>query len=332
MIHARGLFKRYGDLVALDGVYFDVERGSVVGFLGPNGAGKSTTMKILTGTLVPDGGSCEVAGQLVRPGDPESRRRVGYLPESTPLYRAMRVDRYLEFVAGLHGLDRSQRRREVGRVIDACRIGVHAGRPIGALSKGFRQRVGLAQALLGDPDVLVLDEPTSGLDPREVVRMRALVRELGREKTVLLSTHILSEIEATADRVIIIAGGRLVADGDPHALARSRSATLVLVLRLGLDDMGIDHAEVGKELYDAAGVKEILSIESKGAGVLRCKLRVERSPASNSLYAEPVAELVTRRVVARGWHLSELSWAGVDFEATFLDLTDQGSDRSGVSL
>jgi len=329
MIHARGLFKRYGDLVALAGVSFDVERGSVVGFLGPNGAGKSTTMKILTGTLVPDGGSCEVAGHQVQPGDPESRRRVGYLPESTPLYRAMRVDRYLEFVAGLHGLDRTERRREVGRVIEACRIGVHAGRPIGALSKGYRQRVGLAQALLGDPDVLILDEPISGLDPREVVRMRALVRELGREKTVLLSTHVLSEIEATADRVIIIASGQLVADGDPHALARSRTATLVLVLRLSFDDLGIAHEVVDKELFDAAGVKEVLSIEAKGAGVLRCTMRVERTPASDTHYGEPVAELVTQRVLARGWHVSELTWVGTDFEAAFLELTDSGSDRLG---
>jgi ABC-2 type transport system ATP-binding protein len=326
MIHAHGLFKRYGDLVALDRVSFDVERGSVVGFLGPNGAGKSTTMKILTGTLVPDGGTCEVAGRPVLPGDPESRRRVGYLPESTPLYRAMRVDRYLDFVAGVLGASRTERRREVARVIEACRIGQHAGRPIGALSKGYRQRVGLAQALLGDPDVLILDEPTSGLDPREVVRMRALVRELGQEKTILLSTHILSEIEATASRVIIIAGGRLVADGDPRAMAQGRAAELVVVLRLGIDDLDLESSVIGDELMGAAGVKEILGIEVEQGGVRRCVMRVERTPGCDTLHGEPVAELVTRRIHQRGWHLSELSWGGVDFEAAFLELTDEGAN------
>lgn len=322
MIHAQGLYKRYGDLVALDHVSFDVEGGSVVGFLGPNGAGKSTTMKILTGTLVPDGGSCRVAGREVLPGDTESRRSVGYLPESTPLYAGMRVDRYLDFVAGVLGLGRGERRREVGRVIDACRIGKHAGRPIRALSKGYRQRVGLAQALLGDPDVLILDEPTSGLDPGEVVRMRALVRELGEEKTVLLSTHILSEIEATAGRVIIIAGGRLVADGDPRALALGRSAQLVVVLRLGIDDLDLAREVIEGELCGAAGVLGASQFEVLAGGVRRLVLDVERTPGSTSLCGEPVAELVTRRVAGRGWHLSELSWHGVDFEAAFLGLTE----------
>ena len=323
MIHANGLFKRYGDLVALDHVSFDVERGSVVGFLGPNGAGKSTTMKILTGTLVPDGGSCEVAGHKVEPGDPESRRCVGYLPESTPLYRSMRVDRYLDFVAGILGGGRKERQREVGRVIDACRIGKHAGRPIGALSKGYRQRVGLAQALVHDPDILILDEPTCGLDPGEVVRMRRLVRELGEQKTILLSTHILGEIEATASRVIIISGGKLVADGDPAVMARSRAAELALVLRLGVDDLDMSHAAIEAELMNAAGVKEVLSIETKERGVRRCTLRVERTPGSDGFDAEPVAEFVTQRVLDRGWQLSELSWRGVDFEAAFLELTEE---------
>jgi len=322
MIHASGLYKRYGDLVALDGVSFEIARGSVVGLLGPNGAGKSTTMKILTGTLVPDGGHATIDGRQVLPGDAESRRAVGYLPESTPLYRSMRVDGYLDFVAGMLGLGRSERKREVARVIGACRIGIHAGRSIGALSKGYRQRVGLAQALLGDPQVLILDEPTSGLDPAEVVHMRELVKELGREKTVLLSTHVLSEIEATASRVIIVAGGQLVADGNPLQLARKKSARLILLMRLGVDDMGVTDEEIGRELYDAAGVKEILDVSDLGGGVKRCAMRVERSVGSDSLQGEPVAELVAARVVKRGWHVSELSWEGLDFEAAFLELVE----------
>lgn len=328
MIHASGLFKRYADLVALDQVSFDIERGSVVGLLGPNGAGKSTTMKILTGTLVPDAGTARIDGREVRPGDAESRRAVGYLPESTPLYRQMRVDDYLDFVAGMLGFGRAERRREVGRVIEACRIGIHAGRPIGALSKGYRQRVGLAQALLGDPKVLILDEPTSGLDPGEVVHMRALVKELGEQKTVLLSTHVLSEIEAVASRVLIVAGGKLVADGSPAKLTRRKSAQLVLYMRLGVDDLKTSHDEIARELYDAAGVKEILAVEDLGHGIKRCEMRVERSAGSDSLHGEPVAELVAARVVKRGWHLTELAWDALDFEAAFLEIVAAGGDAT----
>ena len=232
MIHVEGLEKRYGEVTALAGVSFDVPAGQVVAFLGPNGAGKSTTMKILTGFLVPDAGSCAVAGRPVDPSDAAGRAAVGYLPEATPLYAGMRVDRYLGFVAELHGLGGAAKRDAVGRVIEACHLGAHAGRRIAWLSKGYRQRVGLAQALVGDPSVLILDEPTSGLDPREVVRMRELIRELGAEKTVLLSTHVLGEAEAVCDRALVIAAGRLVADGTPRELARHRAGRVALALRV----------------------------------------------------------------------------------------------------
>ena len=323
MIHVQGLEKSYGNLEALKGVSFDVERGEIVGCLGPNGAGKSTTMKILTGYLVPDSGSCRVAGIEVTPGDPSSRRSVGYLPESTPLYRGMRVDRYLDFVAGIHGQDRAERRASVGRVIEACRLGRHAGRRIGWLSKGFRQRVGLAQALLGNPDVLILDEPTSGLDPREVVRMRDLILELGKEKTVLLSTHILSEVEATCSRVIVIAGGQLVADATPFEIARSRAAELTVVLRVPSDQIqGFDAAAIGRDFAHVPGVARLVSAEDCGGGTARLVLDVNRAPGSVATSGEPVAEMVADALAKRGWKLSELTWQGDDFEAAFLEITD----------
>lgn len=323
MIHVQGLEKHYGDLQALRGVSFDVSRGEIVGFLGPNGAGKSTTMKILTGFLVPDGGTCEVAGKQVLPGDPGSRSTVGYLPESTPLYRDMRVDRYLDFVAGLHGQERAERRASVGRVIDACRLGRHAGRRIGWLSKGFRQRVGLAQALIGDPDVLILDEPTSGLDPREVVRMRDLILELGQEKTVLLSTHILSEVEATCSRVIVIAGGQLVADATPQEIARSRAAEMTVVLRVPDKDLAdFDAGAIGRDFAHVPGVARLVSAQDCGGGTARLVLDVNRAPGSVATSGEPVAELVADTLAKRGWKLSELTWQGDSFEAAFLDITN----------
>jgi ABC-2 type transport system ATP-binding protein len=323
MIHVQGLEKHYGDLHALRGISFAVERGEVVGFLGPNGAGKSTTMKILTGYLVPDGGSCQMAGIDVVPGDPGSRRNVGYLPESTPLYRGMRVDRYLDFVAGLHGQERAERKASVGRVIEACRLGRHAGRRIGWLSKGFRQRVGLAQALLGEPDVLILDEPTSGLDPREVVRMRALISELGKEKTVLLSTHILSEVEATCSRVIVIAGGQIVADATPMEIARSGEAELTVVLRVPQDQLtSFSTAAIGRDLAHVPGVSRLISSEDCGGGTVRLVLDVRRAPGSLARSGEPVAELVADTLAKRGWKISELTRRSDDFEAAFLEITD----------
>jgi len=333
MIHVQGLEKRYGDLVALGGVSFDIAAGEVVGFLGPNGAGKSTTMKILTGFLVPDAGTCEVAGRRVDPGDPDGRKAVGYLPEATPLYRSMRVDRYLDFVAGLHGLGGSDRRAAVGRVIEACHLGRHAGRKINWLSKGFRQRVGLAQALIGDPDVLILDEPTSGLDPREVVRMRDLIRELGAEKTVLLSTHVLGEAEAVCDRAIVIAGGKRVADGTPRQLARTRAGQVALVLRVPaydtLGDPGFGPQSIADDLAGVPGVKRCIEVTPAEGGAFRVELEVERAPGVDleeapvaTRFAEPTLEMLARTVHDRGWQLSELSWVGDDLEAAFLELTD----------
>ena len=209
MIHVKDLRRSFAGTVALDGVSFDVEPGEVVGLLGPNGAGKTTTMRVLTCFVPADSGTVEVDGLDVGRHSLEVRRRVGYLPEGVPLYPELRVVEHLNFRARLRGLPRARRRAEVDRVVQACGLGDVSKRIVGQLSRGFRQRLGLADALLGDPRVLILDEPTVALDPNQVRQVRRLIRELGGEHTVLLSTHILTEVEAVCSRALIIHQGRL---------------------------------------------------------------------------------------------------------------------------
>lgn len=212
-IEVRGLARRYGDVHALRGIDFAVRRGEIVGFLGPNGAGKSTTMKILTCYLAASAGEAFVAGRSVLADPIGVRRRIGYLPESVPLYDTMLVYDYLDHMARMRGVPSPDRADRVAAVVRDCGLGPMVGKRIDELSKGYRQRVGLAQAMVHAPDVLILDEPTSGLDPNQIIEIRELIRRIGREKTVLLSTHVLQEIEALCDRILIIDQGRLVADG-----------------------------------------------------------------------------------------------------------------------
>jgi ABC-2 type transport system ATP-binding protein len=220
MISVTNLTKRFGTTLAVDGVTFDIPKGQVVGFLGPNGAGKTTTMRLLTGYLPPDDGAAHLAGINLISQSIDIRRRLGYLPENNPLPDDVEVTDYLHFVGKLRGLhDAGDRRVRVGRVVKSCSLTAVAGKKLGELSKGFRQRVGLAQAIIHDPDILILDEPTSGLDPNQVRDVRDLIQNLKKEKTVILSTHILSEVQHTCDRVLIISKGKVVADGDPRSLA-----------------------------------------------------------------------------------------------------------------
>lgn len=218
MIVVEHLTKYYGEYPAVRGVSFSVEKGQVVGFLGPNGAGKSTTMRILAGFLTASSGKATIGGKDVFWDPIEARRRVGYMPESCPLYTDMRVDEYLWFRGGLKGLGRSERKTRMGYVMERCWLTDVRRQLIGTLSKGYRQRVGLADALLADPPVLILDEPTAGLDPTQIRETRKLMRELGQMHTMLLSTHILSEVEATCDSVIVIYQGQKVADGSLAAV------------------------------------------------------------------------------------------------------------------
>jgi len=229
-ISVRQLRKSYGAHVALRGIDFSIEHGEVVGFLGPNGAGKSTAMKILTGYLAPSGGSAAIEGHDVL-GDPiAAREKIGYLPESAPIYPDMRVGEYLDFVGQIRGLGTAERANALDRVAEQVGITPRLGQAVGELSKGYRQRVGLAQALIHDPSILILDEPTTGLDPNQIVEIRNVIREIGRKKTVLLSTHILSEVQSTCDRVIIIHRGEIAADGPTREITvRDQGGRLIHV-------------------------------------------------------------------------------------------------------
>ena len=218
MIEVKGISKSYGTTLAVDDVSFKVEHGEIVGFLGPNGAGKSTTMKVLTCFLAPSGGTAEINGHDIVDDPVGARGQVGYLPESTPLYNEMGVLEYLHFMAGLLGLPAGDRAKRIDELIGICGIGRMAHKDIGELSKGYRQRVGLAQALLNDPPVLILDEPTSGLDPGQIVEIRELIRRIAKNKAILLSTHILPEAQATCDRILIINDGRIVGEGTSDEL------------------------------------------------------------------------------------------------------------------
>lgn len=223
MIEARNLSKYYGAFVAIEDISFKIPAGQVVAFLGPNGAGKSTTMKILSGYLAPSNGTAHIAGLDIQRDRLEASRRMGYLPENGPLYLDMTPKEVLEFFGAARSLEGAELSDRIDWVSDRCALREVLGKPIGKLSKGFRQRVGLAQALLHDPDVLIMDEPTAGLDPNQIREFRKSIRDLAETKTVLISTHILREVEVTADRVLLIHAGRLVFDGPPGELARDGS-------------------------------------------------------------------------------------------------------------
>ena len=218
LLEIRGLAKSFGAFKAVDDVQFNVERGEVLGFLGPNGAGKSTTMKMITGFLAPDRGTAVVAGHDVTQAAVEAKRRIGYLPEGAPAYPDMTPLAFLDFVGEMRGMGKAERRRRIDEVIQRVNLEGQLKKPIEVLSKGYKRRVGLAQAILHDPEVLIMDEPTDGLDPNQKHEVRNLIQDMGREKAIVLSTHILEEVEAVCTRAIIINRGRLVFDGTPSAL------------------------------------------------------------------------------------------------------------------
>ncbi|HJM57500.1 MAG TPA: ATP-binding cassette domain-containing protein [Planctomycetota bacterium] len=312
MIRAEGLVKHYGDVRAVEGVSFEVGRGEIVGFLGPNGAGKSTTMRMLTGYLYPDQGRVHIAGHDVAQDGQKARASLGYLPESTPLYRDMRVDRYLQFVGELRGLDRVQRQDALERVFDATDLAGYTQRKIGTLSKGYRQRVGLAQALISDPDVLILDEPTSGLDPAEIVRVRDRIVALAETKTILLSTHVLPEVEEVCRRVIILAGGRIVADGSLLELSAGREECLLVTLV----------APEQEALAACAEVPGVLGCAVSGRGASgRLRLHLDVSERFD------VAERLSALAVERGWPLLELRHDVPTLERVFLECTRSAGEE-----
>src|SRR3990172_6536631 len=312
MIQVRNLTKRYGSFLAVDNISFDVDRGGVVGFLGPNGAGKTTTLRILSCYHPATSGSATIAGFDVFKDSMEVRRRVGYLPESTPLYPEMRVREYLNFRGKLRGLSLPQRVDAIRRVTDRCWLGEFVDRPIGQLSKGMRQRVGLADAIMHDPEVLILDEPTIGLDPTQIRETRHLVKELGERHTILLSSHILPEVEQTCGRAIIIASGRIVASGSPQDLRNRFSAQARVVA-----EMRGPQQEVESGTRSLPGVQKVEASSNNGW----VRVAVDAKPDHD------VREDLFRLTTSKGWTLRELRREGATLEDFFLQVTAEQQNR-----
>ncbi len=316
MIKAKRLTMHYGPVVALDDVSFEVNQGEIVGLLGPNGAGKSTTMKILTTYLHPTRGTAEVGGVDILKDPLKVRKSIGYLPEILPLYMDMEVRSYLDFVARARGLSGNHLKSRIDSVLDTCGLRQMYRKIIRELSKGYKQRTALAQALVHDPDVIILDEPTSGLDPHQILEIRHLIEQLSKNKTVILSTHILQEVEATADRIVIINRGRIVGDGTISELRnRAKDCERIAVAVEG------DRAEISRYLSGVEGVKKVESAgEADG-----CPAFLLFSPTNQNPW-RGVNELAR----AKGWKIRELGDKPLTLEETFLRLTEraaQGADR-----
>jgi ABC-2 type transport system ATP-binding protein len=309
-ITVRNLTRLYGEQKAVDDISFDVRTGEILGFLGPNGAGKTTTMKIITCYLPPTTGRVEVDGLDIFQHPMDVRRKIGYLPEMNPLYHDMNVLDYLDYSAQLHGLRGGVVRQRTGAMVDMCGLGDVRHKDIGELSKGYRQRVGLAQAMIHDPEVLILDEPTSGLDPNQIVEIRNLIKHLGRAKTVVLSTHILSEVQATCDRVLIINEGRIVADGTPEQLRQQfqGAEALTLEIRSAADPLQVIAPRL-RALPGVTGVELLTRADASARFVLATDKGAD------------VREAAFRLAVAEGWVLLELTPRSTSLEEVFHKLT-----------
>jgi len=308
MIEVENLTKRYGRTTAVDGVSFRVQKGEILGFLGPNGAGKTTTMRILTCYLPPTEGTARVAGYDVFQAPLEVKRRVGYIPETPPLYPDMDVGGFLDFCAKIKGVPSASRKARIDEAVDKTRIGDVRRKLIGQLSKGYRQRVGLAQAILANPDVLILDEPTAGLDPKQIIETRELIKGLGGDHTIVLSTHILPEVSMTCGRVVIINKGKVVAEDTPENLTRRlRGAGALRV-----DVRGEAAAAASEAVRSVPGV---LSVRARAEAPEATTLEVE-AEAGRDVRAD-----IARAVVSRGLDLLALQQVGMSLEEIFLHLT-----------
>jgi ABC-2 type transport system ATP-binding protein len=312
MIKVEGLTKRYPRTVAVDNISFEVEKGQIVGFLGPNGAGKTTTMRVLTCFLPPSSGKASVAGFDVVEHPMEVKKRIGYLPETPPLYPEMEVIEYLNFAGRLKGVDSRNLTRRINEVMERCAVADVQNKLISKLSKGYRQRVGLAQALLHNPDVLILDEPTSGLDPQQIIHTRELIRSLAGDHTIILSTHILSEVEHSCERVIIISSGKLVAIDSVDNLTNRLRGSEAVALEIDLADGRPNPGEVQQRLEQIAGVSRVLRKDSRNGRLL---FEIE------SLQGRHIRPDLARMVVNSGWSLNEMRSVGLSLEDIFLQLT-----------
>ncbi|MBL0157725.1 MAG: ABC transporter ATP-binding protein [Bryobacterales bacterium] len=316
MIKVEGLTKRYDRTVAVNNISFEVEKGQIVGFLGPNGAGKTTTMRILTCFLPPSEGTASVAGFDVLQSPMDVKRHIGYLPENPPVYPEMEVEEYLTFVGRLKGIPKADLALRVREASEKCAVAEVSKKLISKLSKGYRQRVGLAQAIIHNPDVLILDEPTAGLDPKQIHETRDLIRSLAGAHTIILSTHILPEVEQTCDHVVIISKGRMVAkDSVQNLTSRLRGQEAVAV-----EVTGGDNAAIQQRLEQVAGVSRVVARDTRDG---RHSYEVESLPGCN------VRGDVARAVVESGWNLHELRAVALSLEDVFLELTGAGQAAEG---
>jgi len=315
MIEVKNLTKYYGPVMAVEDVSFSVKKGEILGLLGPNAAGKTTTMRILTCFLSPTRGEARVAGFDVSKDPLEVRRRIGYLPENAPLYLNMRVSGYLKFMAQIKGIEPAKRKKSITEVMENCGIANVSSRIIGHLSKGYRQRVCLAQALLNQPQVLILDEPTLGLDPKQIIETRELIKKLAGKRTVILSTHILPEVSMTCQRVVIINEGRVVAEDTPQNLARALEKSNQILLKIEGPS-----SEVASEL-------------AKIPGVLRVNLKDRLSQNMHLYLVESEKDIDIRRelsskIVHKDWGLLEIRLVSMNLEDVFVKLaTEEKTQR-----
>ncbi|MEQ8907474.1 ATP-binding cassette domain-containing protein [Ekhidna sp.] len=305
-IVVENLTKKYGVQKAVNDISFEINTGEVVGFLGPNGAGKSTTMKMITCFMAPTIGDVTVEGASILSEPEEVKRKIGYLPENNPLYLDMPIVDYLRFSAEIQGVEKSEIPARIGEMIEKCGLDAEKHKSIQELSKGYRQRVGLAQAMIHDPEVLILDEPTTGLDPNQIVEIRKLIKELGKEKTVILSSHILSEVEATCDRILIINKGRIVADGTSDTLRQQAQGQELLTVHIEASK-----GDIQKELLGLKTVETVSLIEGKEHW-----FTVQSKPDASS------RKEVFDMCVSKKWYLLEMTGIETRLEDVFRNLTN----------
>ncbi len=308
MIKLKNVSKRFGSTLALDNITLTVPKGEILGFLGPNGAGKTTTMKIITSFLLPTSGEVYIGGLNALEDSLATRRMIGYLPETVPLYDDMRVYEYLKFVAEVRGLKRAEIKDKIKQVAKTCGLKEVITRPIDELSKGYRQRVGLAQAIIHSPEILILDEPTTGLDPNQIVEIRDLIKELGKEKTVIFSTHILSEVSATCDRAVIINNGKIVGEGSPAELSAQAGSKEIIYVKI-------------------RGPREqILTTLKNMKNVERVEVKDKEAEDIYGYEIEPAAgvdlrEYLSMTIMKNDWSILEFNKKAVSLEEVFRELT-----------
>ena len=310
MIQVQGLTKYYGDLCAVDHISLDIETGEILGLLGPNGAGKTTILRMLTGYLRPTEGTIRVKDYAIDEKPLEIKRLMGYLPESAPLYRDMLVYDYLDFVADIREIEAKRKFARIRTMAELCGLNEVMHQPIGELSKGYNQRVGLAHAMMNDPEILILDEPTSGLDPNQIAEIREIIRGIGKEKTIIISTHILSEAEATCNRVVIINRGRIVADGSTETLGQSTSQGHLITVAL----QNAELEAVERELHSIQGIEDISLVDEQG-DTLEVRIACR--------YPEDLRGEIYRRIKKTNWVLMEFHQETRSLETIFRSLTKE---------